>query len=297
MIRITGAVLKETGHETGGAEYMNVQLKEDERIDDLERNGYRIIQNRNRFCFGMDAVLLSVFAAEGEAERLGKGKGRGRKQPLQIADLGTGTGIIPLLLYGRLRPKAGASAGRSEQSGQEPDIRITGLEIQDEMCDMASRSVQLNGLDPQIRIIHGDIREAAQILGNGVFDAVTSNPPYMKPGGGLTNPDSSKAISRHEILCTFRDVAEQAAALLKTGGRFYLVHRPERLTELIVTLKQAGLEPKRLQMVHSFQDSKASMVLIEAARSGGAFLKVEKPLIIYQEQGVYTEEILKQYGY
>ena len=318
---------------------MNNQLKENERIDELERNGYRIIQNRNKFCFGMDAVLLSGFAAEGE---LGRGKAR-----LRAADLGTGTGIIPLLLYGRLRPAltcdqgGGETDGRDllgkrpggsspakgssniaaehlceepaehscrrtvlqpredsgETYGKQPEIEVTGLEIQEEMCDMARRSVQMNHLEQQISICHGDIRNAGKLLGTGCFDVVTSNPPYKKQGVGLPNPDSSKAISRHEILCTFQDVAEQAAGLLKQGGRFYLVHRPERLAELICTLKAAGLEPKRLRMVHSFQDSPASMVLIESTKGGGAFLKVEKPLVIYQEKGVYTEEILQIYGY
>ena len=200
-------------------------------------------------------------------------------------DLGTGTGNIPLLLYGKLG------------SDGQTDLQITGLEIQADMCEMAGRSVQLNGLEAQICIRQGDIRMAGELMGRGCFDVVTSNPPYMKQGGGLTNPDDSKAISRHEVLCSFRDVAQQAACLLKPGGRFYLVHRPERLAELITTLKEAGLEPKRIRMVHSFQDSQASMVLIESARGGGSFLTVEKPLIIYQEQGVYTEEILQIYGY
>ena len=259
---------------------MEVQLKTDERIDDLERNGYRIIQNRTRFCFGMDAVLLSGFASEGEAEYKGS---------LMAADLGTGTGIIPLLFYGRMRPGEGA--------GKQSPIHVTGLEIQEEMCDMASRSIRLNDLEEEICIICGDIRSAAQLLGKDRYDVVTSNPPYMKQGAGLANPDSSKAVSRHEILCTFQDVAAQAAALLKKGGRFYLVHRPHRLTELITTLQRAGLEPKRLRMVHSFRDTQASMVLVESVKGGGAFLTVEKPLIIYRNKDVYTEEIMEIYGY
>lgn len=269
---------------------MEVLLRENERIDDLERNGYRIIQNRSKFCFGMDAVLLSGFAAEGERNRTGKRKNKAPSRVLQIVDLGTGTGIIPLLLYGKLRPC-------EECAADGPGLQITGLEIQADMCDMAARSVQLNDLESWIRIRQGDIRMAGELMGRGCFDVVTSNPPYMKQGGGLTNPDDSKAISRHEVLCSFRDVAQQAACLLKPGGRFYMVHRPERLAELITTLKAEGLEPKRVRMVHSFQDSQASMVLMESARGGGSFVTVEKPLIIYQEQGVYTEEILQIYGY
>jgi len=265
---------------------MEILIKEDERIDDLERNGYRIIQNRNKFCFGMDAVLLSGFAAEKEKSRLQKNKGQMKDSALLAADLGTGTGIIPLLVYGRLC-----------QCASPEKLQIDALEIQEEMCDMAERSTRLNHLESRIHIYRGDLCQAAQILGRGRYDVVTSNPPYMKRGGGLMNPDDSKAISRHEVLCTFRDVAEQAAALLKPGGRLYLVHRPERLPELIVTLKDAGLEVKRMRMVHSRQEDKAAMVLLEAARGGGAFLTVEKPLIIYREQGVYTEEIRNIYYY
>ena len=285
---------------------MDVILRENERIDDLERNGYRIIQNSRKFCFGMDAVLLSGFAAEGEA-------GRSR---IRIVDLGTGTGIIPLLLHGKLQGRTRVFAGRPENISpdqqpvdiltdaegfakpySESNLPIIGLEIQEEMAEMAARSVQMNGLENEIRIVQGDIRCAADLLGRGQFDVVTSNPPYMKQGGGLSNPDSSKAISRHEILCTFEDVACQAAALLKPNGRFYLVHRPERLAELIETLRRNKLEPKRLRMVHSFADSEASMVLIESTRGGGTFLKVEKPLIIYQDQNVYTDEIIQIYYY
>ena len=309
---------------------MEVILKENERIDDLERNGYRIIQNSRKFCFGMDAVLLSGFAAEGEAARFrirsiglcsedSSERTSGQfKTRLRIADLGTGTGIIPLLLHGKLmgpmiitaseKPETNRTVQHSVTTGktrgsenvsdiQWKNIPIIGLEIQEEMADMAARSVQLNGLEQEIEIIRGDICQASDILGKGQFDVVTSNPPYMKHGSGISNPDSSKAISRHEILCTFEDVAVQAAALLKPNGRFYLVHRPERLAELIETLRKSKLEPKRMRMVHSFADSEATMVLIESAKGGGTFMKVEKPLIIYKEKDVYTDEILQIYYY
>ncbi|MBQ9030025.1 MAG: tRNA1(Val) (adenine(37)-N6)-methyltransferase [Parasporobacterium sp.] len=279
----------------------NVNLKDNERIDDLERNGYRIIQNSRRFCFGMDAVLLSGFVWEGESGRAWANRGEDREDglpagrdttDLKIADLGTGTGIIPLLLHGRL---GNPGPGCSRKEGGGP--KIIGLEIQEEMQDMAQRSVCLNGLESEICMIRGDLREAAQILGRGTFDVVTSNPPYMKAGGGLTNPGSSKAISRHEILCTLEDVVSQAAALLKSGGRFYLVHRPERLAEILETLRRFRLEPKRLRMVHSFADSEAAMVLIESAKGGNPFLKVERPLVIYQEKNKYTSEVLELYYY
>ena len=254
---------------------MNISLNEGERIDDLERNGYRIIQNKSKFCFGMDAVLLSGFVSEHT-----KTSGNCR-----IADLGTGTGIIPILLRGKLGPSEG------------DDPWIYGLEIQEEMAEMAERSVLLNDLEKDIRIVKGDIRNAAEVLGKSCFDMVTSNPPYKKTGVGLESPDISRAISRNEVLCTFEDVAREAARLLKPGGRFYLVHRPERLAELMDTLREFRLEPKRLRMVHSYIDSDAVMVLLEAQRGGGQFMKVEKPLIIYKERGVYTDDIINIYYY
>ena len=245
---------------------MDVQLLPGERIDDLERNGYRIIQNKNGFCFGMDAVLLSGFVSARKTDR--------------IIDLGTGTGIIPILL----RAKTGSTD-------------ITGLEIQEESAQMADRSVRLNGLEEEVHIICGDIRKAAELFAPKSFDVVCSNPPYMKASSGLKNPDEKKAIARHEICCSFADVARAAATLLKPGGKFFLVHRPERLAELIATLRQQGLEPKRMRFVHSFADEKAVMVLIESASGGGTFLKVEPPLIIYKEKGVYTDEIYDIYGF
>ena len=245
---------------------MEVKLLENERIDDLERNGYRIIQNSNGFCFGMDAVLLSGFVQP---------KTRGK-----VVDLGTGTGIIPILL-------------RAKTASRD----IYGLEIQDISFDMAERSVRLNNLQDEVHIVKGDIKEASEIFGKGSCDCVTSNPPYMKPDGGLKNPNESKAIARHELLCTFEDVAEQSAKLLKEGGKFYLVHRPERLAEIMDTLRQYRLEPKRLKMVHSFVDSEAVLFLLEASLGGRSGMKVEKPLIIYKEKGVYTDEIYDIYGF
>jgi len=238
----------------------------DERIDDLQRNGYRIIQKKNGFCFGMDAVLLSGFAQVRKGER--------------AVDLGTGTGIIPILL-------------EAKTEGEH----FTGLEIQPEMVDMASRSVQLNGLSSRVEIISGDIKEASRIFGKASFDVVTSNPPYMTSSHGLKNPEEPKAIARHEVLCTLEDVVREAALLLKTGGRFYLVHRPRRLAEIISVLRAHKLEPKRMKLVHPFVDREANMVLIEAVRGGGVMMKVEAPIIVFREPGVYSEEIVTTYGY
>ena len=241
-------------------------LKENERIDDLQRNGYRIIQDPERFCFGMDAVLLSGFAVVKDGAR--------------VLDLGTGTGIIPILLAA----KTGAA-------------HLTGLEIQADSADMAGRSVALNGLEEKIDIVAGDIKEAGRIFDAASFDVITCNPPYMIGRHGLKNPEDAKAIARHEILCTLEDVAEQTAKLLKPGGKFFLVHRPFRLAEIIVTLKKYKLEPKRMQLVYPFVDKEPNMVLLEAARGGRPRMTVEKPLIVYREPGVYMTEIYDIYGY
>lgn len=245
---------------------MIIDLKDNERIDDLQRNGYRIIQKQNGFCFGMDAVLLSGFANVKTGER--------------AVDLGTGTGIIPILLEAKY-----------------DGIHYTGLEIQEEVADMARRSVALNHLEDKLSIVTGDIKEASRLFGAASFDVVTSNPPYMNDAHGLKNPDLPKAIARHEVLCTLDDVTREASRLLKPGGRFYMVHRPHRLIEIITSLKSYGMEPKRMKMVHPFADREANMVLIEAVRGGKSMIKVEAPIIVYKEQGVYTDEIYTIYGY
>jgi tRNA1Val (adenine37-N6)-methyltransferase len=245
---------------------MTTDLKENERIDDLQRNGYKIIQNRDGFCFGMDAVLLSGFALV----KLGE----------KAVDLGTGTGIIPLLL-----------------EAKNQGLHYTGLEIQEAMAEMARRSVALNHLEEKISIVTGDIKEASRLFGAASFDVVTSNPPYMNDSHGLKNPELPKAIARHEVLCTLNDVTREAARLLRPGGRFYMVHRPHRLAEIITALKSFGLEPKRMKMVHPFVDREANMVLIEAVRGGRSMIKVEAPVIVYKEPGVYTDEIYTIYGY
>ena len=244
----------------------NVTCGEDERIDDLQRNGYRIIQKKKGFCFGMDAVLLSGFAQVKEGE--------------VAVDLGTGTGIIPILLEAKTNGK-----------------HFTGLEIQEEVAEMAGRSVRLNQLENRVDIVRGDIKEASRLFGKASFDVVTSNPPYMNDNHGLKNPELPKAIARHEVFCTLDDVCREASLLLKSGGRFYMVHRPHRLAEIITALKTYKLEPKRMKLVHPFVDKEANMVLIEAVRGGRSMMKVEAPIIVYREPGVYTQEIYDVYGY
>lgn len=241
-------------------------LKPNERIDDLQRNHYQIIQDPGRFCFGMDAVLLSGFARAKEGEH--------------VLDLGTGTGIIPILMEAKTKAE-----------------HFVGLEIQPESADMAQRSVELNHLESKIRIVTGDIKEASSLFGAATFDVVTSNPPYMTEHHGITNEKSPRAIARHELLCTLEDVISQAARLLRPGGSFYMVHRPFRLVDIMVLMREYHLEPKRMKLVYPYIDKEPNMVLIEGLRGGRPRLTVEKPLIVYKEPGVYTDEIYDIYGY
>ncbi len=242
-----------------------VSLKENERIDSLERNGYRIIQDPGKFCFGMDAVLLSAFSNVRPGET--------------VIDLGTGTGVIPILL------EAKTQAGH-----------LTGLEIQSDSADMARRSVALNGLEEKIDIVTGDIKEADKLFEAASFHVVTCNPPYMIGMHGLQNPEAPKAIARHEIYCTLEDILQQSARLLKPGGRLYMVHRPFRLVEILTGMSKYGMEPKRMRLVYPFVDKEPNMVLIEACRGGKPRMTVERPLIVYAHPGEYTEEILRLYG-
>lgn len=245
---------------------MEVTLKQNERIDDLHRKGYRIIQNPEKFCFGIDAVLLSGFV--------------NAKSGAKVLDLGTGTGIIPILV----EAKTAAS-------------HLTALELQEESVDMARRSVQLNDLGDKISIVQGDIKEASHLFEGASFDVITTNPPYMTENHGLVNPDMPKAIARHEIYCTLEDVVRESSKLLKMSGKFFMVHRPYRLVEIITTLAKYKLEPKRIRFVHPYKDKEPNMVLIEAVKGGKSRVTIEPPLIVYEDVNVYTKEIYEIYGY
>lgn len=245
---------------------MSVTLLPNERLDELHRKGYSIIQNPDRFCFGMDAVLLSGFANIKQGER--------------AIDLGTGNGIIPILLEAKTQGE-----------------HFTGLEIQPENVDMALRSVAYNHLQDKITITQGDIKDASAIYGASSFHVVTTNPPYMTGSHGLTNENQAKAIARHELLCNLEDVIREGARLLKPKGRFYMVHRPFRLTEIMCLMHQYGIEPKRMRLVHPFIDKEPNMALIEGLRGGNPRITIEKPLIVYDKPGEYTQEIYDIYGY
>lgn len=240
-------------------------MKPGERLDDLQIKGYQILQDPSAFCFGMDAVLLSGFVRIRPACR--------------VIDLCTGNGVIPILL-----------AAKTKAS------HIEGLEIQPQMADMAERSVRLNGLEERIHITTGDVKEASTRLGASSYDAVTVNPPYMTGGKGLVNPQQTKAVARHEICCTLEDVIRESSRLLVPGGRFFMVHRPFRLTEILCLMHEYHLEPKRLRMVQSFADEEPVMILVEGLRGGHSGVRIERPLIIYESQGVYGKDVRDIYG-
>lgn len=244
----------------------NDLIHEGERLDELHRNGYFIIQNPARFCFGMDAVLLSGFAQARQGER--------------VLDLGTGTGIIPILMEAKTKASD-----------------FFALEIQEESADMARRSVRYNHLEDKIRIITGDMKDASKIFGASSFDIVTTNPPYMIGQHGISSACDAKAIARHEILCDLDDILRESAKVLRPNGRFYMVHRPFRLAEIFAKMVAYKIEPKRMKLVYPYVDKEPNMVLIEGLRGGRSRLTVEKPLIVYKEQGVYTDEIYDIYGY
>ena len=244
---------------------MEYELKDRERLDDLEISGLHIIQSPDKFCFGMDAVLLSGFAYAKKGHR--------------VIDLGTGTGILPLLLWAKTEGE-----------------HFTGLEIQEESADMARRSVVGNNI-ANIEIVDGDIKSADKLFKRQSFDVVTSNPPYMINEHGITNPDAPKQIARHEILCTLEDVVKAAAYLLKSNGKFFMVHRPFRLPEVFENLRKYRLEPKRMRLVYPQIDKEPNMVLVEAVKYGKPRLIVEKPLIVYDKDMKYTEEMMRDYRY
>ena len=221
-----------------------------ERLDDLQLEGLELIQDPGKFCFGVDAVFLSDFARVKPGET--------------VLDMGTGNGIIPILLSAKTK-------GR----------KFTGLEIQAETAEMARRSVLHNHLEDRVEIVTGDIKEAAEIFKPAFFDVITTNPPYMLAEHGLKNPDDAKAVARHEVLCTLDDILRESMRLLQDKGRFYMIHRPFRLTEILIKMNYYKIEPKRIQFVYPYIDKEPSMVLIEGVRSGKPRVTVEPPVVIY----------------
>lgn len=242
-----------------------MELKENERIDDLEYKGLKLIQNKDGFCFGVDSVLLSDYAKK-------------IKKNAKVIDIGTGTGIISILLCAKTNLE-----------------KIYGIELQTEVAQMAKRSAKLNHLEEKFEIINANIKDIFSILNKYEYDVVVTNPPYKKVNTGVKSLDERQLISRHEVECTLEDIIEKSSKLLKDLGEFYMVHRAERIVDIMCLLRKYKLEPKNIRFVHSKVEEKPSLILIRAVKGAKEFLKIDKPLIIYREDGEYTDEILEIY--
>ena len=242
-----------------------VQINPNERVDFIQRKGYKIIQNPEVFCFGIDAVLLADFAKAKKKDR--------------VLDIGTGTGVIPILMFARYENDS-----------------YTGIDVQEDMINMANRSVQLNNIQNHIIMEHLNVKDLKDAYPQGSFNVVTSNPPYMKGKAGPLNDNESKMISRHEITCSLEDIIENAAHVLIEKGRLYMIHRPHRLVDMLFLMRKYRLEPKRMRMIHPRDGKAPTMVLVEGIKYAKAELTVEPPLYIYNDQGKYTDEIYHIYG-
>lgn len=245
---------------------MEENIKENERIDDLEYKELKIIQNKDGFCFGIDSILLSDFAKE-------------IPNNAKVIDLGTGTGIISILLCEKTKLS-----------------KIIGIEIQKEVYELAKRNIKLNNLENKFEVINENIKNLEKILEKNSYDAIVTNPPYKKENTGLTNENKLKLISRHEIEANLEDFIQISSKLLKNNGAFYMVHRPERLTDIIENLRKNKLEPKTLQLIYPKINKQPTMILIKAIKNAKPFLKIKEPLIIYNQNNTYTDEILKIYN-
>lgn len=245
---------------------MNIELKENERIDDLEYKGLKIIQNKDGFCFGMDAILLSDFA-------------KNIKKDSIVIDMGTGTGILSILLTGKTDLK-----------------KVYAIEVQEDVCEMAQRSVKLNHLEDKIEVFNINIKDILNKINKNSVDVVVTNPPYKKKKSGCMNEERKKLISRHEILGELEDFIMQSANVLKQYGEFYMVHRVERLATIMELMKKYKIEPKELRLVCSKINKAPNLLLIKGVKNGKEYLKVKENLVIYNEDGTYTDEIYKIYN-
>lgn len=240
-------------------------VKEDESLDDLQLDGINIIQKKEGFRFGIDAVLLANFANV--------------KSKHTVIDLCTGTGIVPLIIKGKRKPK-----------------KITGVEIQREFVEMANRTKAINSFEDDINFIEGDLKDETLIKSLEKADVVTVNPPYKLHNAGILNPLDKLSIARHEVMCNLEDVIKASRKLLKDNGRLYMIHRPERLADIFTLMRKYKIEPKRVRMIHPNTKKAANIVLVEGQRDGGAFLKWEPALFVYDDHGNYSKEIDEIYG-
>lgn len=242
-----------------------MNLNENERIDDLQYKGLKLIQNKNGFCFGIDAVLLANFA-------------KNMKKCETVVDLCTGNGVVAILL-----------------SGKTSASKIYGVEIQEDVANLAKRSVEFNKLDGRVEILNKNLKDLKDSIPSATVDSVTVNPPYMKTGSGVINDENTLMIARHEISCTLEDVVKEAARLLKFNGEFFMIHKPERLVEIFCVMRKYKIEPKRIKFVQPSANKPANLVLIEGSKNAGEFLKVETSLCVYKDDGKYTDEIYDIY--
>lgn len=240
-------------------------VREDETLDDLQLDGIHIIQKKEGFRFGVDAVLLANFANV--------------KSKHNVIDLCTGTGIVPLIIKGKKKPKS-----------------VIGVEIQNEFVEMANRTKKINGFGDDINFIEGDLKSEALIKSLEKADVITVNPPYKLQNAGIVNPTDKLSIARHEIMCTLEDVIKTSRKLLKDNGRLYMIHRPERLADIFCLMRKYKIEPKRVRMIHPNSKKAPNIVLVEGQRDGGAFLKWEPALYVYDDKGNYSKEINEIYG-
>lgn len=245
---------------------MSIELNENEVIEDLQFKNLKIIQNKKGFCFGIDSVLLSDFAKE-------------IKDNSTVIDLGTGTGIISTLLCGKTKLK-----------------KIIGVEIQEEVYKMAKKSIELNKLENKFEIINENILNLNNIFEKNSIDAIVTNPPYKKKNTGIINEDEKKLISRHEITADLEDFIRVSKELLKDKGEFYMVHRPERLVDIIAYMRQYKIEPKEIRFVCSHEKEPPKLVLIKGVKNAKPFLKFKEDLYIYNDDGSYTDEIYEIYN-
>lgn len=243
-----------------------MELKENERIDDLEFKGLKIIQDSTGFCFGIDSVLLSDYA-------------KNIKSGSEIVDIGTGTGIIGILL-----------------TGKTENTHITGIEIQEDVAKMAARSIKLNNLEDRFCIKNINIKNVFSEIKPNTIDAIVTNPPYMRENTGAKNLEKKKLISRCEVECTLEDIIQISYKLLKSKGEFYMVHRAERIVDILYNLRKYKLEPKNIRFVHSKAEKEPNLVLIKCVKDAGNALTIDKPLVVYNENSEYTEEILEIYN-
>ncbi|MEG0775422.1 tRNA1(Val) (adenine(37)-N6)-methyltransferase [Clostridium sp.] len=240
-------------------------VRDDETLDDLQLKGIKIIQKKSGFRFGVDAVLLANFSNV--------------KKNARVIDLCSGTGIIPFILSGKTEAK-----------------NIVGIEIQEEFVEMANRTSRINSLEDRVNFINEDLTNIKFLKTIEKAEVVTVNPPYKLQNTGIININDKNAIARHEICCTLEDVIIAARILLKDNGRFFMVHRPERIVDILTLMRKHKIEPKRIKLVHPKPNKAPNIVLIEGQRDGGSFFKFEDPLYVHMEDGSYSEEIKKIYS-